>query len=126
MNLPMKLADVAEVAAKGGRFELAFRSFLDRFRESPSASALVDEPTRLAGSISDGAVIDAYLAAAADTLSAEHSFPVPTWVAASDRCLARPWFALPWAGMRSILILESPAPFRSRNLFVSANALCRA
>lgn len=126
MSQLVTLADVAEVAANGDRFELAFRSFLDRFRERPDESALKAEPIRLAGKITEGAVIDAYLAATADTLSAEHSFPVPSWVSAADRSLPRPWFALPWAGMRSILILESPAPFRSRNLFVSANALCRA
>jgi hypothetical protein len=34
--------------------------------------------------------------------------------------------ALPSAGMRAVLLLESPGPFRSRNLFVSANALNRA
>ena len=126
MNHRMTLADVAEIAAKGDRFELAFRTFLDRFRESPGVSALTPEPPRLVGKVNDGDVIDAYLAATADALSAEQSFPLPNWAASVDRRLTRPWFALPWSGMRSILLLESPAPFRSRNLFVSANALCRA
>ena len=126
MNHPMTLADVAGIAAKGDRFELAFRTFLDRFRESPGVAALMLEPPRLVGKIADGDVIDAYLAATADVLSAEQSIPLPAWASAVDRRLTRPWFALPWAGMRSILILESPAAFRSRNLFVSANALCRA
>jgi hypothetical protein len=126
MNPTMTLADVATVAADGGRYELAFRSFLDRFREQPDALALATEPARLAGRIADGAVIDAYLAATADALAAEFSLAVPAWAASPDRTLRRPWFALPWAGLRTVLLLESPAPFRSRNLFVSANALCRA
>jgi hypothetical protein len=47
-------------------------------------------------------------------------------VRSDKRKLHRPWFASPLAALRAVLILESPAAFRSRNLFVSENALTRA
>jgi hypothetical protein len=40
--------------------------------------------------------------------------------------LRTPWFAWPGPSLRATLLAESPAPFRERNLFVSANALTRA
>jgi hypothetical protein len=50
----------------------------------------------------------------------------PTWIDAEARKLHRPWFASPLAALRAVLLLESPAAFRSRNLFVTENALARA
>jgi hypothetical protein len=37
-----------------------------------------------------------------------------------------PWFAAKSPNLKAILLQESPAAFRVRNLFVSANALSRA
>ena len=42
------------------------------------------------------------------------------------RKLHTPWFSSQLASLRAVLILESPAGFRSRNLFISENALTRA
>ena len=42
------------------------------------------------------------------------------------RSLHRPGFASPMASLRAVLIHESPSAFRSRNVFVSENALSRA
>ncbi len=47
----------------------------------------------------------------------------PSTVTMAER---RPWFASKLAALRAVLILESPAAFRARNLFVSENALTRA
>jgi hypothetical protein len=73
-----------------------------------------------------GHVQDAYLAATAEELARKHSLPLPVWTEASERQLHRPWFASPLAALRAVLLLESPAGFRARNLFVSENALSRA
>ena len=73
-----------------------------------------------------GGVQDAYLAATAEHLACAHGFPIPAWVGTEDRKLHRPWFASQLAALRAVLILESPAAFRSRNLFISENALTRA
>ena len=43
-----------------------------------------------------------------------------------DAISHQPWVAWPGAALRATLLAESPAPFRERNLFVSANALSRA
>ncbi|MGP8200169.1 MAG: hypothetical protein ACLQU4_11785 [Limisphaerales bacterium] len=69
---------------------------------------------------------DAYLAATAGELARIHDLPLPGWVAADTRKLHLPWFASPLSALRADLLVESPAAFRSRNLFVSENALTRA
>jgi hypothetical protein len=71
-------------------------------------------------------VADAYLAAVAVSLARETGDSPPAWAWQEARKLRRPWFAHPGAALRATLLAESPAPFRERNLFVSANALARA
>ena len=122
---PQTLAEVAALTQAGESFDFALRSFLDEFQMQPVPSRLQAEPVRLLGQVRDGDRCDAYLAATAETLAETHGFEAPGWVWQESRKLHRPWFALPWTGLRAILLLESPAPFRSRNLFVSANALFR-
>ena len=70
-----------------------------------------------------GAVYDAYLAATAVSLSASIGTDAPRWTRQPERILRQPWFANPGRHMRALLLVESPAAFRERNLFVSANAL---
>jgi hypothetical protein len=70
-------------------------------------------------------VQDAYLAATAEELARQFNLRLPAWTLAEERKLHRPWFASPLAALRAVLIVESPAGFRSRNLFVSDNALSR-
>ena len=120
------LAEVAARTLQGEPFSFALRNFLDAFRAAPAFGALAEEPARLAAARPEGVIWDAYLAATAESLAAESKLPAPGWSWAEDRRLARPWFALPWPGLRAVLLQESPAAFRSRNLFVSANALTRA
>jgi len=122
---PHTLAEVATLTRAGESFDFALRSFLDEFQVQPDASLLHAEPVRLVNVVTDGERFDAFLAATGETLAATHGFAVPEWVWQESRKLHRPWFALPWKGLRAILLLESPTAFRSRNLFVSANALCR-
>lgn len=124
--IPKTLAEVAEWAARGESFDLSLREFLDGFYAHPTAAALVPEPMRLADKVPElGAIEDAYLAATAEWLAWKYRLPPPQW-AFADRALRRPWFASPLASLRALLLLESPAAFRSRNLFVSENALSRA
>ena len=121
------LAEVAELAARGESFDLCLRNFLDGFFAGPSVAALAPEPARLADKLPQlGDVADAYLAATAEWLAWKFNLQPPRWAFDESRSLRRPWFASQLASMRAVLLLESPAPFRSRNLFVSENALNRA
>ena len=69
---------------------------------------------------------DAYLAALAESLCRECGMCPPAWTEQPDYYLKRPWFAGGLESLKAILLAESPAAFRRRNLFVSANALSRA
>ena len=125
--IPHTLAEVAELAAGGESFDLSLRNFLDGFFAEPTRFALDAEPVKLADRLPQlGAVEDAYLAATAEWLAWKFDLPPPSWAFEPVRSLRRPWFASPLGTLRGLLLLESPAPFRSRNLFVSENALSRA
>ena len=125
--IPKTLAEVAEMTARGESFDLCLRNFLDAFIAAPTAEALAPEPVRLADTSPElGRVEDAYLAATAEWLAWKFKVQAPRWAFDDTRSLRRPWFASPLASMRALLLLESPAAFRSRNLFVSENALSRA
>jgi hypothetical protein len=124
---PKTLVEVARLTLDGDSFDRCLANFLDEFYAAPSAEAFSDAPPLLAATLGElGQVQDAYLAATAEELARAHQFSVPSWTAAEVRSLHRPWFASPLAALRPVLLLESPAAFRARNLFVSENALTRA
>jgi hypothetical protein len=123
---PTTLSQVAELAASGEPFDRCLANFLDEFKRAPAPEAVAEAPVLLAGEHGwSGQVQDAYIAATAEYLAQEHHFSIPNWTRAEERRLHRPWFASPLASLRTVLLLESPAAFRSRNLFVSENALFR-
>lgn len=124
---PGTLAEVARLARDGDSFDRCLANFLDGFYAAPNPKALMDAPPLLAPEFGEtGRVQDAYLAATAEELARVYQLPVPQWTAADTRKLHRPWFASPLLALRAVLLLESPAAFRARNLFVSENALARA
>ena len=124
---PKTLAEVAVLSSQGDSFDRCLANFLDEFYAAPKAEAIVEAPPLLAPRMGEfGHLQDAYLAATAEELARCFSFPHPGWTLGETRQLRRPWFASPLASLRAVLLLESPAAFRSRNLFVSENALSRA
>jgi hypothetical protein len=106
--------------------EIELGDFLDSFYRQPSAGAVSEEPSLLPESHSHGAVINSFLAATAEHLCRRFDLPIPAWVYDRCRYLERPFFAMEAPSFRATLLLESPAEFRSRNLFVTSNALSRA
>lgn len=125
--IPNTLAQVAALTARGESFDFCLRNFLDGFYAHPAADALAPEPERLDPRVPQlGAVEDAYLAATAEWLAWKYDLQPPRWAFDEARSLRRPWFASQLSTLRALLLIESPAPFRSRNLFVSENALSRA
>ena len=126
MMRPQSLAEVAEQSTGTAAFHLHLRDFLDEFRRRRATAMLAVEPRRLAERFASGDVADAYLAAVAVSLAREVATAPPAWAWSDDCKLRRPWFAWTGPALRATLLAESPAPFRERNLFVSANALSRA
>ena len=125
-STPSNLSQLAEQVRAGLDFGCLLGDFLDAFYRRPSPDALQEEPARLTGQSSKGAMQDAYLAAVAESLAARHGWPMPGWVCGEGRALHRPYFSVQAAAFRATLLLESPPAFRARNLFVTANSLSRA
>lgn len=119
---PKTLAEVSlRVRAGVASFDPALREFLDEFYGHPNRRqvALAEEPAPL------DAVKDAYLAATAEHLSESFGLDAPAWVEGPSRMLHKPFFAGGIDALRSTLIVESPAAFRRRLIFISADALFR-
>lgn len=120
---PQSLAEVAEWSTTWDEVSYNLVDFLHEFAARPEPQMLRDHPRLLAGVFERGEVCDAYLAATAAMLAPRVQAPRPEWTEAPERYLRTPWFASPGPSMRACLLLESPARFRERNLFVTANAL---
>jgi hypothetical protein len=120
---PHSLAEVARRTNDARDFEYELADFLHEFALRGDAAMLCDPPELLHDRCPQGTVYDAYLAAVAASLSSRLKHPAPAWTRHPERILREPWFASPSRHMRALLFVESPAAFRERNLFVTANAL---
>ena len=125
-SAPDSLEQLAVRTAQGEDFSFLLGDFLDGFSRRPSQEALTPEPAPLTGQHPEGTVLDAFLAAVAHALANAQGWPAPEWAFQAARYLHRPFFPVRAAAFRATLLLESPPPFRARNLFVTANALSRA
>ncbi len=123
---PRSLSQLARLAAAGHPVSYLLGDFLDAFYRQPDPCALSEAPEALTGVLAEGEVDDAFLGAVAESLAAREGWQVPAWAMEEDRYLTRPFFSVGAAALRATLLLESPPAFRSRNLFVTANALNRA
>jgi hypothetical protein len=123
LRRPRSLAEVAEWSSTWDEVSYNLADFLHEFAARPDASMLREQPRLLANVFERGEVCDSYLAAVAATLAPRIGEPRPPWADEPVRYLRTPWFASPGPSMRACLLLESPARFRERNLFVTANAL---
>jgi hypothetical protein len=126
MRRPNSLAEVAAWTDSRRAFSFHLADFLDQFYLVRRAEMLTEEPERLVDRIEEGIIADAYIAATAVALSRLIQVDPPAWAWQESRKLKSPWFASTGLAIRATLLAESPAPFRERNLFVSANALTRA
>jgi len=121
-----KLCVSLSAVADSSDFSYAIRNFLDRFKTNPDPALLADEPSLLAPILNDGGYADAFAASTVAYLCQVHNLQAPSWINAKCRMMPIPHFAAKSPAMKAILLQESPAAFRVRNLFVSANALSRA
>ena len=120
---PASLAEVARNILEGANAGMEVKDFLHEFQWQGKFSMLDEAPPELAGKVADGEMLDAYLQALAVYLAAiklRHDPPEWTW---PPKQIARPWFASEGAAMRNYLLISSPAPFRTRNLFIDEDSL---
>ncbi|MEM7385479.1 MAG: hypothetical protein AAF514_11090 [Verrucomicrobiota bacterium] len=122
---PKSLAEVARRILEGSEWRYELADFLDEFYANPSSEAVADEPDSLAATGKEGQRRDAFIAATAEHLGRKYQFPLQPWVYQPSRYLDHPSFALSTREGKLFLLKDSPAAFKSRNLFVSGNALER-
>lgn len=120
---PSSLAELARRSVDARTFEYELGDFLHEFTARPAEAMLTERPELLRDRAGLSPMHDAYLAAVAAYFAPRHGWPTPRWTRDPERILADPWFANPGRHMRALLLVESPAAFRERNLFVTANAL---
>lgn len=120
---PHSLQDVVWAAMSGDDIDSALREFLDVFYMTADAvgrtKMIVDEPPQIESTK------DAYLAAVAEHLAVLYNLPVPDWVKKPGRFLHEPFFPCGLESLKAILLVESPASFRRRMIFVGGNPLYR-
>lgn len=118
----MSLAEVSTRAAQGEDPHMARREFLDDYARSPSADRpllLQERPAPVTPRV------DAYLGALAEHLAARDGIPVPVWAGERARFLDHFWWPSPTPGLQALAIVQSPAAFRRRGIFIGATTLDR-
>lgn len=117
------ISSVAQEILGGQTLSFAVREFLDQIAlMSPSQiqQAILERPQD-----TGEARHDAYLGALAEHLAAVHQLSRPPWCCEPIRFLSRMWFVSDVEGFRALAIVESPAAFRRRGIFISRGSLHR-
>ena len=103
-------------------FQLHINDFLDEFRRAEPAvrTGMVEVPPTTAGAF------EGLVAAVVSALCREAAMEAPQWIAATAS--PDPFFVMPAKSfaLRLRLMLESPPPFRTRNVFVPETYMSRA
>ncbi|MBI5209241.1 MAG: helix-turn-helix transcriptional regulator [Elusimicrobia bacterium] len=105
--------------AAGGSWKTAFFDFVDDFRTGPCAASVARAPDpELRPELL------ALLASTVEYLCGRRGLAVPWWCAGVPP-LPEPWFVSGTENLKAESLVESPAAFRQRNIFVLGNFLSR-
>ena len=125
MNFSPRVRTLAEVGSRileGADAGMEIKDFLHEFQGERGQAMLVAAPPRLTGNVENGERLDAFLQAVAVYLAARSDLEPPPWTR-PPVVLPQPWFASPGTAIRNYLLISSPAPFRTRNLFIDEDSL---
>jgi len=113
---------LAEAKSLGPGYQAAVNAFLDGFRRADpmEKERLVRDP------IIESGPLEGLVAGVVSALCRESGIATPDWTAGVHS--PEPFFAFPARSfaLRVRLMVESPPPFRIRNVFVPENYLSRA
>jgi hypothetical protein len=108
--------------AEGADYQRVVNAFIDAFRRASheEKGRLIAEP------ILEQGTLEGLVAAVVSALCREANVGAPRWLESIGS--PEPFFAFPAKGfaLRVRLMIESPAPFRVRNVFVPENYMSRA
>ena len=111
-----------EAQAAGDNFQRVVNAFIDAFRRAniTEKQLMIDDAIETCGAL------EGLIAGIVSALCREEGIDAPYWV--SQIYSPEPFFAFPARSfaLRIRLMLESPAPFKIRNVFVPENYLQRA
>jgi len=94
-------------------------NFVDAFREHEDLSYVNMPPM-----IGLSSKMEAIIASVVEALCNELNIAIPDWCA-GVRSLEKPWFVAEVENLKALALVESPAYFRRRNIFVLGNFLSR-
>lgn len=103
----------------GDNWRIPFMEFVDDFRRTRDYS-LIEKPFELGNE-----KFDSLLASTVEYLCDEMGLESPDWIWDIPPC-KEPWFVSGYENLKAISIVESPAFFRRRKIFVLGNFLYRA
>ncbi|MGQ0573478.1 MAG: hypothetical protein ACT4RN_04645 [Pseudonocardia sp.] len=120
---PVTLVGAARRVAEGVSLRAAAADFLDDLRwaaDQADVSRRIQEEPPLVG-----ARTDAYVAALAEHVAAAHRVVVPAWTREDVRFLDHFWWPSRTVGLHARALVESPAAFRRRGIFIGRTTLQR-
>lgn len=122
---PQAAAETLRLIVGGVAPWLAVGQFLDDWREAPAgqrAPLACEPPPDVPAEHLHWAAL---LAAAVEWLCAQDGLPVPSWTSRASYRLKEPWFLYPGWRLRAWQLVETPAPFKMRNIFGGDRILSR-